>query len=82
MAKLLTDSKLSRFFIKEIIIYLVILIALALLWHNDLLTNPLARVERLSTTTQASPFHPLIWSGAIYAFIGIFRAISALFKRG
>lgn len=70
-----------RFFIKELLIFSLILLALAMLWHPDLLTDPLHRLERLSKSSMVSPWHPFFWSLGIYGFAGVIRLLLALVKK-
>lgn len=74
-------SSLGRRLLIELLIFLSILLVLALLWHPDLLNNPLSRVDRLSKTAMVSPWHPLMWAGGIYGFSGVIRLLLALVKK-
>lgn len=70
-----------RFFIKEVVIFVIIFIALALLWHTDLLTSPAARFNALMESRTVSVWHPFIWSGILYFFAGTIRLFLALIHK-
>ncbi len=57
--------------LKEIIIYLLILLILAPLQHGDLLSHPLERFNLM--LEHQSYLHPFIWTSIVYVGIGIFR---------
>ncbi|MDR1911395.1 MAG: hypothetical protein LBQ52_03485 [Helicobacteraceae bacterium] len=67
--------------IKEAAIFFAILFALALLWHNDLLSQPFARLDRLMNSANVSPLHPFIWSAIFYLSIGLFRLPNLIVKK-
>jgi len=58
---------------KEVLIYLVTLLILALIMHIDLLSDPLARLSTMHE--KGNYFHPFIYSFIIYAVILILRKI-------
>jgi hypothetical protein len=69
--------------IREVAIYAILLVTLALLMHPDLLSNP---IERLSVMQErANYIHPLVYVFVIYFFLLIVRfvvkKIARLFKK-
>ena len=56
---------------KEILIYLFILLALALVMHSDLLSNPFLRLHNMHEKGNYS--HPFLYSFVIYSTILILR---------
>ena len=62
---------------KEVVIYLVILVVLALAQHTDLLTSPL---ERFAKLPEAGAYglgaaHPLVFALIGYLALGVLRLI-------
>jgi hypothetical protein len=56
---------------KELIIYMLIFVTLALLMHLDLFTEP---VSRFSTMLERENFyHPLVYTSIVYIVILFFR---------
>lgn len=66
---------------KELIIFTIILIILAMIVHPDLLSSPASRLDRLINTNAASLDHPFKWAFFAYLFIWIFRGLALLAKR-
>jgi hypothetical protein len=60
--------------LKEIIVYILILVALALFWHPDLLENPSERINNLLAGANRLS-HPLEWAMAVYLLFGIVRLV-------
>lgn len=56
---------------REIYIFLTILILLAAIWHSDLLTDPMGRVDLMSQ--RGNYAHPFIWSISIYVIVLMVR---------
>jgi len=74
---------MQRIMIREVAIYAILLVTLALLMHPDLLSNP---IERLSVMQErANYIHPLVYAFVIYFFLLIVRfvvkKIARLFKK-
>jgi len=59
--------------LKEFTYYMVILVVLALMQHQDLLEHPLVRFEHMQEN--GNFLHPFIWSFGVYLIIGIFRLV-------
>jgi hypothetical protein len=57
----------------ELAYFFTILVVLALLFHGDLLTSPLERLDRMGQMGNFA--HPFIWSAGVYGLIGIVRLI-------
>jgi len=57
----------------ELAYFFTILVVLALLFHGDLLTSPLERLDRMGQTGNYA--HPFIWAAVVYFLIGIVRLI-------
>ncbi len=70
-----------RFFVKEIVIFVAILVGLALLWHPDLLTSPIERLNTLLSSRAVSNWHPIIWSAILYFIAGTIRLILAFIRK-
>ena len=71
-------------FKKEVIIFVVIFLLLALMMHMDAwLTHPLEQLNRLST--HAMPYHPLLYTIIAYLCVALIRfsihSIQKLFRR-
>jgi hypothetical protein len=68
----------------ELLYYVAILVVLAFIWHPDLFTSPLTRVDKI--LSYGNYLHPFLWAFGVYLFIGFFRAIYSLInylkKRG
>jgi hypothetical protein len=58
---------------KELLIYIVVVILSALVFHSDLFSDPAARLEMMSD--RANYYHPLIFGLGIYVLIGLVRLI-------
>jgi hypothetical protein len=58
--------------LKELVVYLLILVILALFWHPDLMDNPAERLDRLLAGANRLS-HPLEWSMVVYILFGIVR---------
>jgi len=76
-------EKFKLFIKKEILLYLLILVLLALVSHTDLLSNPFARFEMMGE--KGNYFHPFFYAFVLYSLILIVRKtidlIIALFQR-
>jgi len=59
--------------IREMTIYVILLVALALLMHPDLLSNPTERFSLMQE--RKNYFHPLVYTFIIYLFLLIVRFI-------
>ena len=57
----------------ELIYFTVILLVLAVLQHSDLLHSPLERINLM--VEQGNYLHPLLWTFAVYAVVGLIRLI-------
>ncbi|MDD3462096.1 MAG: hypothetical protein PHW07_00460 [Sulfurospirillaceae bacterium] len=67
-------------FKEELIVYLVLLLFLALFMHMaQWITHPIAHLKALGH--HKMPYHPLLYSFAIYLAILPFRYIYKFFKR-
>jgi len=70
--------------LREVLIFGVVLLLLALMQHGDLLSAPGARMALMQE--KGNYLHPIYWSAAVYLIIGIVRLVIAgmakLFKRG
>ncbi len=65
---------------KELSIFLGLFIFLALGMHmNQWLSHPFEHLSHLST--HKMPYHPLLYTFLLYAFIGVFRALIRFFKK-
>ena len=68
---------------KELLIYLSTLLALALIMHIDLLTDPSARLQAMQEKENYT--HPLLYSFIVYTVILILRKtidfITGLFEK-
>jgi len=65
--------------IKELIYYTITLVVLALLQHQDLLTTPLDRFEKMQS--MGNFLHPFIWALVIYLLIASFRWLFGIIMR-
>jgi len=65
--------------IKELIYYTITLIVLALLQHQDLLTTPLDRLEKMQS--MGNFIHPFAWALVIYLLIASFRWLFGIVMR-
>ena len=63
--------------IREVMIYLTLLIFLAFLMHPDLLSAPSERIELMQN--RGNYFHPLYYSLIVYLFILAIRYIARKF---
>lgn len=76
-------EKFKLFIKKELLVYLVILVLLAVVSHADLLSNPLLRFEKMFE--KENYFHPLLYAFVVYSLILIVRKtldfIISLFER-
>jgi uncharacterized integral membrane protein len=63
---------MAKKIIKEIIVYFLILIILALFWHPDLLENPMERTNNLLDGANAIS-HPFKFAFFMYLVFGIVR---------
>lgn len=70
---------MKKVLLRETVIYVVTLFFLAAVLHPDLLSNPSVRVGLLSE--RGNYLHPLIYAGAFYLVIGIFRLIFRYIRR-
>jgi len=71
-------------FKKEVVIFIVIFLVLALMMHMDeWLTHPLEHFHRLST--HQMPYHPLLYTTIVYLCVALIRyfinAIMKLFRK-
>ena len=68
---------------RELLIYLLMLLALALIMHIDLLSDPSARFEAMQEKDNYT--HPLLYSFVVYAVILILRKtidfVTGLFQK-
>lgn len=68
----------------ELFYYIVMVVVLAFIWHPDLFTSPLQRLDKM--LTYGNYLHPFLFALGVYLFIGVFRAIYSfinyLKKRG
>ncbi len=71
----------GRFFIKEVAIFFAIMVVLALLWHAELRTTPIAWAQALLQSSSVSVWHPFIWSGILYFIAATIRAILAFIRK-
>lgn len=75
--------KFKKVLIKELLIYLSILLALALIMHIDLLSDPSARLQAMQEKENYT--HPLLYSFVVYTVILIVRKtidfIAGLFEK-
>lgn len=60
----------------ELLYLFGIIVVLAFVWHPDLFTSPLERVERMSMV--GNYFHPFLFGLGVYLFVGFFRTVYAL----
>jgi len=58
---------------REVIIYIVMLLVLTIVMHNDLLTNPSSRFEIMYEKGNYS--HPFVYTFVIYSILFIIRKI-------
>jgi hypothetical protein len=58
---------------KELLLYLVIVLMAALLFHPDLLSEPEKRLEMMSD--RGNYYHPFVFALLIYLVLGAFRLI-------
>jgi len=69
--------------IREMTIYVILLVALALIMHPDLLPNPTERFSLMQE--RQNYFHPLIYTFIVYFFFFIprfiIKKIATLFKK-
>jgi H+/Cl- antiporter ClcA len=69
--------------IREMTIYVILLVALALVMHPDLLSNPTERFSLMQE--RQNYFHPLIYTFVVYLFLFIVRFVvkktATLFKK-
>ena len=76
-------EKFKLFIKRELLVYLVIFMLLALVSHGDLLSNPLLRFEMMFE--KGNYFHPFLYTFVLYSLILIVRKtidlIMALFER-
>ncbi|NOQ30843.1 MAG: hypothetical protein GQ570_06940 [Helicobacteraceae bacterium] len=68
-----------KIFLKEIIIYAVVLSASMFLMHPDLLSDPSVRYSVMEAKDNYT--HPLIYSGVLYVVIWVFRIIAMGIKK-
>lgn len=67
-------------FKKEILIFLVIFLSLALMMHMDeWLTRPLEHLSHLST--HKMPYHPLLYTTIVYSVVGFVRLVAHAFMK-
>lgn len=59
----------------ELVYFFLIVVVLALLFHSDLLTSPLVRLDKMSQ--MGNYLHPFLWSGILYGLIAVVRLIVA-----
>jgi len=75
--------KFKKVLLRELIIYLLMLLALALIMHIDLLSDPSARLVAMQEKDNYT--HPLLYSFVVYAVILILRKtidlITGLFQK-
>ena len=64
---------------KELIYYTITLVVLALMQHQDLLTIPLERLEKMQA--MGNFVHPFIWAFIIYLLIASFRWLFGIIMR-
>ena len=70
---------MQKVILKEVVIYVVMLIALALIMHPDLLSSP---SDRLALMQEKENFtHPILYSLIIYAVIGLLRLLFGWIKK-
>jgi len=67
------QSLMIKTITKETLYFIIILSALALLQHPDLLSAPMTRIENI--IQNGNYLHPLLWSLGLYLIIGILRII-------
>ena len=58
---------------KELVFFAILIIALALVQHQDLLTQPAERFTLMSE--KENYLHPLLWAGVIYFVLLVIRLI-------
>jgi len=64
---------------KEVLIYLVVVLLSALIIHPDLISDPVARFEKM--IARADYYHPLLFGLGIYLFIGAIRLLVKWIKK-
>jgi hypothetical protein len=68
-----------KIIIRELAIYAGMLLALALLMHPDLLSDPSSRIGLLSE--RGSYLHPLVYAGVFYLLSGMIRLAIRFIRR-
>jgi hypothetical protein len=56
---------------RETAIFFILMVALSLLTHPDLLISPMERLSLIQT--QKNYLHPFLWSSAAYLLVGFIR---------
>ncbi|RUM63838.1 MAG: hypothetical protein DSZ03_04865 [Sulfurimonas sp.] len=64
---------------RELVIIIVLLVALTLLLHPDMLNHPVARLELMHN--RANYAHPLLYTLVIYGVVGVIRGMAAVVMR-
>ena len=64
-------EKFKLFIKRELLVYLVILVLLALVSHGDLLSNPLLRFELMAE--KGNYFHPFFYAFVLYSVLLFIR---------
>jgi hypothetical protein len=70
---------MKKVLLREMAIYAVLLLTMALLMHPDLLTDPSQRMAVLQD--RGNYLHPLVYAGVLYALIGIIRIAVRFLRR-
>ncbi len=65
--------------LKEIIIFTVLLVILAVMQHSDLTSDPAARFETMATMGNYS--HPFLWTAVVYLLLAGLRGFMGLIIR-
>jgi len=68
---------------KQLLIYLITLVVLAIIQHPDLLISPLGRISNLpkAVVYGMGSFHPFIFAFIAYLFISLITFIFSLIKK-
>ncbi len=59
--------------LKEILYFVIILLILAVVQHQDLLSEPMARFTTMQEN--GNYLHPFIWTAVVYSIVWIFRLL-------
>ncbi len=70
---------MKKIILKEVVIYAIMLIVLALLMHPDLLSSPSERLALMQE--KGNHTHPILYSLIIYAITGLLRLLVGWIKK-